>query len=166
MIRYKHIDKLPILYQIEGVDYKLPRFNRANWATWESEEMQQREAAVRKQVPDVEQWARIQLMFPVAPLTKRELYDRVSTIAGTGRVLRTCFEKGGVPAEVIKRIVDEGQSDEIEMGNLALMLCGLISEADVARHIFNEKVNGDGGEKKESERRDDPLTPARPALQI
>ena len=84
----------------------------------------------------------------------------------TGRVIKTCFTKGGVPAAIITRWIDDGEADEIELENLAMMLAGIISDTEVARHLYNEKINGDqggGGEAKtESEGRDDPLTPARP----
>ena len=163
MIRFKLTEKLPLTIQIDGVDYKFPRFLRKDWKAWEAEEMAKREAEVRERIGDPEQWARIKLMFPATPLTKRELRERVYTIEGTGRVFRTCAEKAGVPADVIKRLIDDGEWDETELENLAVMLASIISDADVARHMQTD--NGADGEKR-TEGRDDPLTRARPALQI
>ena len=150
MIRFKLVDKAPILVNILGVNYSLPRFLRRDWVAWRAEEMAERTAdATEKMEP--EQRARVLLMYPPQPLTNPDMRRLVYTPEGTGRIFRTCAERAGVPAEVIAKVTDEGLIDELDLETICLMLASMANPDEVAKQL------GLTEEKNDEQEADDPL---------
>jgi len=168
VIRFKLIDKAPILVEVLGTDYRLPRFKRKHWLEWRAEEMQKRAAEATAHM-DPEQRARVLLMYPPKPLTNAELRALVYTADGTGRVFRQCASDANVPEEVIAKVVDDGEIDETDLETISLMLSGIVSPDDVARRLQSDEMvdrKGDrdnpsatpGEDEQGEEEQDDPLT--------
>lgn len=133
-------NKSPIGVTIEGKNYSLKRFTRADWVKWAAEIDGARAAQATVDLDPIQR-SRMLLIYTVEPVSHADLGRRVQTPEGTGRIIKTCAEKSGVPQDVVDRLLSDG--DEEDLATLALMLASIVDTTEKKTDV-SEKT--DGGE--------------------
>lgn len=143
--------KAPITVQIDGEPYNFPPFVRKDWVAWASAiDAERTNLAMRELAPETR--ARFLLVYGLQPVDHAELSRRINTPEGTGRIIRTCGERGSVPKEVLDKLLDSGNERELE--TLAMMLASVVDP----ERIVPTKPSDQKGEEKPA----DPLPKSEP----
>lgn len=127
-MKFNLANKQPITVNIEGMDYHLKRFTRGDWCAWAGEIDGKRVSEATDGLPPLER-ARLLLIYSVEPVGNAELSRRLYTQEGTGRIIRTCADRSGVPKEVVDKLLDGGDAKDLE--TLAIMLGSIVDPSDI-----------------------------------
>lgn len=136
-MKFALANKAPISVDIDGTVYPLKRFTRGDFIRWASE-IDGRRISEATEGLEPTQRAKLLLIFAQEPVGHAELGRRIYSPEGTGRIIRTCAEKSGVPSEVIEKLMEDG--DEKDLETLAVMLASIAEPSEPAK-------TNDGGDK-------------------
>lgn len=127
-MKFALANKAPITVNIDGTDYALQRFTRGDFVKWASEVDGKRISEATEGVDPIQR-AKLLLVYTQEPVGHAELIRRIYSPEGTGRIIRTCAEKSGVPKDVLDKLMDNG--DERDLETLAIMLASIVDPAEV-----------------------------------
>jgi len=149
-MKFALANKAPITVNIDGTDYALKRFTRGDFVKWASEIDGKRISEATDGVDPIQR-AKLLLVYTQEPVGHAELIRRIYSPEGTGRIIRTCAEKSGVPTDVVAKLLEDG--DEKDLETLAIMLASIVDPAEVAAAVEKPAGQDEGA---------DPLTPPQP----
>lgn len=118
--------------------FEFPVFSRGDWVRWRKAIDADRLAAATEGLTP-EETSRTLMAYPLRPLTNREMRAMVDTDEGTGYVFAVCAKNAGVPAHVVRRVVEYGDCDEVDLESLSLMLARVVNPHDVARNLAKKR---------------------------
>jgi hypothetical protein len=118
--------------------FEFPAFTRGDWIRWRKAVDADRLAAAMEVLSPEEQ-SRTLMAYPLRPLTNREMRQMLDTDEGTGYVFAVCAKNAGVPAHAIRRAVEYGDCDEVDLESLSLMLARVVNPHDVARKLAKQR---------------------------
>jgi hypothetical protein len=136
-------NKAPITVNIDGTDYALKRFTRGDFVKWASEIDGNRISEATKGVDPIQR-AKLLLVYTQEPVNHAELCRRIYSPEGTGRIIRTCAEKSGVAAEVVAKLLEDG--DEKDLETLAVMLASIIDPTEARTSGDKPPADEDGAD--------------------
>jgi hypothetical protein len=134
-------NKAPITVTVGGKPYALKRFGRGDWIRWASEIDGERAVKATEGLDPIQR-SKMLLIYGVEPTLHSDLERRVFSPEGTGRIIRVCCEKSGIPKDVVETILDE-ETDERDLETLATMLASIIDTSKPAA------AKADGGEDQD-----------------
>lgn len=123
----------PLDIRINGTSYSIPRFLTRQFAAWAQKERQRLLDEALSQIADEKERAQFILYFSAPAVDVYQQVRELNTARGVEVVVRDCLSRGGVPADVIEKVIVS--ADPIVLRQLAGELCSSAAAEDAAAQI-------------------------------